>query len=90
MGLAKWHALRVSFGVRSARVSPAQWACERGSTHVADPKDLSKINRLRVFTDKPEQFEPEKKYSFTVKLKQPFPAGQAITSVDLVTFEPLK
>src|SRR5437867_1863690 len=38
-------------------------------TDTADPKDLSKINRLRIFTDKPDQFEQKKKYSFTVKLK---------------------
>src|SRR5438093_85205 len=31
-------------------------------TDAADPKDLSKINRLRIFTDKPEQFELKKKY----------------------------
>ena len=59
-------------------------------TDTAGPKDLSKINRLRIFADKPDQFERKKKYSFTVKLKQPFPAGQAITSVDLVSFEPVK
>ncbi|HYV24148.1 MAG TPA: hypothetical protein VE969_02840 [Pyrinomonadaceae bacterium] len=59
-------------------------------TDTAEPKDLSKVNRLRVFTEKPEQFEQKKKYSFTVKLKQPFPAGQAINTVDLVSFEPLK
>jgi len=59
-------------------------------TDTADPKDLSKINRLRIFTDKPAQFEQKKKYAFTVKLKQPLPAGQAITAVDLVSFELLK
>jgi len=58
-------------------------------TDTAEPKDLSKINRLRIFTENTDQFEPKKKYSFTVKLKQPFPAGQAITTVDLVSFEPL-
>lgn len=59
-------------------------------TDTADPKDLSKINRLRIVTDKPDQFEQKKKYSFMVKLKQPFPTGQPITAVDLVSFEPLK
>jgi hypothetical protein len=59
-------------------------------TDSAEPKDLSKINRLRIFTDKPDQFEQKTKYSFTVKLKQPLPAGQAITAVNLVSFEPLK
>jgi hypothetical protein len=59
-------------------------------TDTANPKDLSKINRLRIFTDKPEQFKQKKKYSFTVKLKQPLPAAHAITAVDLVSFEPLK
>jgi hypothetical protein len=59
-------------------------------TDATDEKDLSKINRLRIFTDKPEQFELKKKYSFTVNLKNKLPAGQAITDVHLVSFEPLK
>ena len=59
-------------------------------TDAADPKDLSRINRLRIFTEKPHELEPKKKYSFTVKLKHKLSAGQAITDVDLVSFEPLK
>jgi len=59
-------------------------------TDAADPKDLSKINRLRIFTDKPEQFELKKKYSFTVNLKNKVPAAHAITDVFLVSFEPVK
>ena len=59
-------------------------------TDATDPKDLSKINRLRIFTDKPEQFELKKKYSFTVNLKNKVPAAHAITDVHLVSFEPLK
>ena len=57
-------------------------------TDTADSKDLSKVNRLRIYTERADQFEQKKKYSFTVKLKQPFPPGQAITAVDLVSFEP--
>ena len=59
-------------------------------TDAADPKDLSKINRLRIFTDKAEQFELKKKYSFTVSAKNKVPAGHSITDVHLVSFEPLK
>ncbi len=59
-------------------------------TDAADPKGLSKINRLRIFTDKAEQFELKKKYSFTVNLKNKVPAAHAITDVHLVSFEPLK
>ena len=59
-------------------------------TDTAEPKDLSKVNRLRIYTEKVDQFEQKKKYSFTVKLKQPFPAGQAISAVDLVSFKLLK
>src|SRR2546425_12981928 len=59
-------------------------------TDAADPKDLSKINRLRIFTDKPEQFELKKKYSFAVNLKNKVPAGHAITDVFLVSFESFK
>jgi hypothetical protein len=59
-------------------------------TDAADPKDLSKINRLRIFTDKPEQFELKKKYSFTVNQKNKVPAGHPITDVHLVSFETFK
>ena len=59
-------------------------------TDAADPKDLSKINRLRIFTDKPDQLELKKKYSFAVNLKNKVPAGHPITDVQLVSFEPLK
>jgi len=59
-------------------------------TDAADPRDLSKINRLRIFTDKPEQFKLQKKYSFAVNLKNKVPAGHAITDVQLVSFEPFK
>src|SRR5438876_216399 len=34
-----------------------------------EEKDLSKIKRLRIYTEKPEQFELKKKYLFTVKVK---------------------
>ena len=44
------------------------------------------IKRLRIFTDKPEQFESKKKYQFTVKLRSRPVKGQAITDVELVSF----
>jgi hypothetical protein len=55
-----------------------------------DEKDLSKIKRLRISTDKPEQFELKKKYTFTVKVKGKVPSGRAIQDVDLISFEPVK
>ena len=38
-------------------------------------KDLSQIKRLRIYTDKTDQFEAKKKYLFTVKIKGNAPAG---------------
>ena len=55
-----------------------------------DEKDLSRIKRLRISTDKPEQFELKKKYTFTVKVKGKVPSGRAIQDVDLISFEPMK
>ena len=34
-----------------------------------DQKEPSNINRLRIYDDKPDQFELNKKYTFTVKVK---------------------
>ena len=53
-------------------------------------KDLSRIKRLRISTDKPEQFELKKKYIFTVKVKGKVPSGRAIQDVDLISFEPMR
>ena len=55
-----------------------------------DEKDVSRIKRLRISTDKPEQFELKKKYTFTVKVKGKAPPGHAIQDVDLISFEPVK
>lgn len=55
-----------------------------------EEKDFSRIKRLRISTDKPEQFELKKKYSFTVKIKGKVPPGRAISDVELVSFEPVK
>ena len=52
-----------------------------------DEKDPALIQRLRIFTDKPEQFELKKKYSFTVKVKGQPPKGRAIENADLISFE---
>ena len=53
-------------------------------------KDLSQIKRLRIYTDKADQFEAKKKYLFTVKVKGNAPAGRPIESVELVEFEAVK
>ena len=53
-------------------------------------KDPSRIKRLRISTDKPEQFELKKKYIFTVKVKGKVPPGTAIQDVDLISFELVK
>jgi hypothetical protein len=50
-------------------------------------KDPTRIKRLRIFTDKPEQFELKKKYGFTVKLRGKSGKGQPITEVELVSFK---
>jgi len=55
-----------------------------------DAGDLSKINRLRIYTDKPDAFELKKKYVFTVKIKGAQIEGRAIDSVELVGFEIVK
>ena len=55
-----------------------------------DEKDPALIQRLRIFTDKPEQFELKKKYTFTVKVRGKVQKGRAIEDVDLISFKPLK
>lgn len=59
-------------------------------TDETDAKDLSQIKRLRIYTDKTDQFEAKKKYMFTVKIKGTAPAGHPIESVELVGFELVK
>jgi hypothetical protein len=59
-------------------------------TNNVDEQDLSKVKRLRISTEKPEQFELKKKYTFTVKVKGNVPSGRAIQDVDLISFEPMK
>ena len=49
-------------------------------------KDPALIRRLRIFTDKPEQFELKKKYQFTVKVRGKIPKGHPIRDADLVSF----
>lgn len=51
-----------------------------------DEKDPALIKRLRIFTDKPEQFELKKKYQFTVKVRGKIPKGHPIGDVDLLSF----
>jgi hypothetical protein len=55
-----------------------------------DEKDPALSRRLRIFTDKPEQFDLQKKYLFTVKIKGTVAPGHAIQDVDLISFEPIK
>ena len=55
-----------------------------------ESKDLSQIKRLRIFTEKTDQFERKKKYLFTVEIKGTVPAGRAIDSVELISFELVK
>jgi hypothetical protein len=55
-----------------------------------DEQDASKIKRLRISTEKPEQFELKKKYIFTVRVRGKVPSGRAIQDVDLISFEPTK
>jgi predicted NAD-dependent protein-ADP-ribosyltransferase YbiA (DUF1768 family) len=51
-----------------------------------DEKNPALIKRLRIYTDKPEQFEAKKKYLFTVKVRGKILKGQPIHDVDLVSF----
>ena len=53
-------------------------------------KDPALIQRLRIFTDKPEQFELKKKYSFTVRPRGKTAPGHPLEEVDLISFEPVK
>jgi hypothetical protein len=53
-------------------------------------KDAASIQRLRIFTDKPEQFELNKKYSFTVKTRGKTTSSHPIEEVTLISFEPVK
>jgi len=55
-----------------------------------DEKDPARILRLRIFTDKPEQFELQKKYSFTVRTRGKTAPGHPLEEVDLISFEPVK
>jgi hypothetical protein len=59
-------------------------------TNNIDEQDLSKVKRLRISTDKPEQFELKKKYSFTVRAKGKTAPDHPLEEVALITFEPVK
>jgi len=48
-------------------------------------KDPARIKRLRIFTDKPEQFELKKQYQFTVRVRGKIPKGQPIHDAELVS-----
>lgn len=51
-----------------------------------DEKNPALIKRLRIFTDKSEQFEAKKKYDFTVKVRGKIPKGHPISDVELISF----
>lgn len=48
-------------------------------------KDPTLIRRLKIFTDKPGQFELKKRYLFTVKVRGKIPKGHPIYDVDLLS-----
>jgi hypothetical protein len=52
--------------------------------------DPTLVKHLRIFTDKPEQFELKKKYSFVVKVKGKPRKDRAIEEVDLIRFNALE
>ena len=55
-----------------------------------DEKNPALIKRLRIFNDKPEQFEEQKKYSFVVKLRGKSKARRAVEEVELISSSPLE
>ena len=55
-----------------------------------DEKDPALIQRLRIFTDKPKQFELKKKYSFTVMTRGEIAPGHPLGEVNLISFETVK
>ena len=59
-------------------------------TNNVDEQDLSKVKRLRISTEKPEQFELKKKYSFTVRARGKTTPDHPLEEVALITFEPVK
>lgn len=50
-------------------------------------EDVTPINRLRIFTDKPDQFELKRKYTFTVEVRGKAPQGHGINEVELLHFD---
>jgi len=55
-----------------------------------DEKDPVLVKRLRVFTDKPEQFDLKTRYRFLVRVRGKLREGHAMEEVDLIRFEPVK
>jgi hypothetical protein len=55
-----------------------------------DEKDPARIQRLRIFADKPEQFKLKNKYSFTVRPRGRTAPGRPLEEVDLISFELVK
>ena len=51
--------------------------------------DRTLVKHLRIFTDKPEQFEAKKKYQFTVKVRGKAVKGQPLHDVDLSSYAAL-
>ena len=55
-------------------------------TDNVEEKDPARIKRLRILTDKPEQFELKRKYSFVVKVRGTPQKDRAIEEVELIRF----
>jgi hypothetical protein len=53
----------------------------------SDLTDISKLKRLRIYTDKTDRFEVKKEYLLTVKVKGNLASGRQITDVDLTSIE---
>src|SRR5258706_3874120 len=81
---------------QNARRCPPQAMCKPcigdhiTITDKIDEKDKTLIQRLRIYTEKPEQLDLKKQYLFTVKVRGNVAPGRAIQDVDLMSFEPAK
>jgi hypothetical protein len=53
-------------------------------------RDPKLIRRLRIFTEKPNRFELNKSYTFTVTVRGNIRQGQAIENTNLISFEASK
>lgn len=54
-----------------------------------DLKDIASMKRLRIYTEKPDEFIPKKRYVFTLRIKGDLEKGKPIENVELVNFKVL-